>query len=137
MKRPPIQSPRLSLSQLTSCHTKCSLGAAFFFALMVGCGVDPVISTTSSNGSANAPQAIAVSGVILQDMQLNVEVPLEVDAFESTELVSKLEGYVGEVLVDIGDDIADNEDFNVDLASLLHSFVGVLDGRTERVDCRT
>jgi hypothetical protein len=42
-----------------------------------------------------------------------------------------------QALVDIGDDIADNEDFNVDLASLLHSFVGVLDGRTERVDCRT
>ena len=105
MKRPPTQSPRLSLSQLTSCHTKCSLGAAFFFALMVGCGVDPVISTTSSSGSANALQAIAVSGVILQDMQLNVEVPLEVEAFETTELVSKLEGYVGEVLVDIGDEV--------------------------------
>ena len=42
-----------------------------------------------------------------------------------------------QALVDIGDDIADNEDFNVGLASLLHSLVGVLDGRTERVDCRT
>lgn len=106
MKSHPTQSPRLSFSQIPSYPTKCSLGAALSFALMVGCGVEPAISPTSSSGSTNAPQAIAISGVILQDMQLNVEVPLEVEAFETTELVSKLEGYVGEVFVDIGDEVA-------------------------------
>ena len=69
---------------------------------MVGCAKKTAAPTSDTNSSPKASN-VDVSPVIAGALKKNIDVPAEVVGYESAELMSKIDGYVKQVNVNIGD----------------------------------
>ncbi len=85
-----------------------SLAACFLICVAVsGCRQ----ATTASGDAADDGESVAVAEideVTSQDHVRAIDVPASVESYEMAKLMSRLEGYVGTVKVDIGDELKKN-----------------------------
>ena len=75
---------------------------AWVLLLATGCSQQPA-GGPAANGHAEPQQKVAVVAVEAADLEASIQVPGTVEGYEQTKLMSRIEGYVGGVLVDIGD----------------------------------
>ncbi len=75
------------------------------WALVCAAGCAPGTPTTSTNPPTQTPK-VAVATVAGQRLENRIVVPAEVEGFEQAPLMAKIDAYIEEVKVDIGDEVA-------------------------------
>jgi len=92
----------------------CAAGGILALALVAGCGRTTAVATDSQpdgGKGANSAGVPRVETMLVEQRELveTVEMPGTVEGFESADLYAKTGGYLQEIYVDIGDEVAQGQ----------------------------